>query len=134
MSLFISPATFDGFLVAAPYFFPTLPRYENPHLKQNCPGIEFRAFTPCVILAIMERDSTPPPEWIRQARACGLGHALGVALDVLAPLGPLGAQMVWVAQPVLGLVVGRAALDDLARALEQPGGVDTLRAYLDDEP
>jgi hypothetical protein len=81
----------------------------------------------------MEHDSTHPPEWIRQAQARGLGHALSLALDVLAPLGPFGAQMVWIAQPVLGLVVGRAALDDLARALEQPGGVDTLRSYLDEE-
>lgn len=81
----------------------------------------------------MEQQSSSPPAWIEQARARGFGHALSVALDVLAPLGPFGAQMVWVAQPALGLIVGRAALDDLARALEQPGGVERLRTYLEDE-
>jgi len=81
----------------------------------------------------MKQESPSPPAWIQQAQARGLGHALGLALDVLAPLGPLGAQVIWVAQPALGLLVGRAALADLARALEQPGGVERLRAYLEDE-
>lgn len=93
--------------------------------------LEFSAISPCVILTVMEQQSSSPPVWIQQARARGFGHALSVALDVLAPLGPFGAQLVWVVQPVLGAVVGRAVLDDLARALEQPGGVERLRADLE---
>ncbi|MCB9455390.1 MAG: hypothetical protein H6671_05325 [Anaerolineaceae bacterium] len=58
---------------------------------------------------------------------------LTLALDVLEPFGPLSAQMLWVTQPVLGLVVNRAALDGLARCLETPGGVARLRQQLEDE-
>lgn len=72
-----------------------------------------------------------PPEWITQAKARGLGNALGLALDVLEPLGPLGAQMVWVAQPVLGLWIPRTALGQLAEALDAPGGVERLRHMLE---
>ena len=72
------------------------------------------------------------PEWIQQVKARGLGDALSTALDVLEPLGPLGAQALWVAQPVLGLVIGHDALEELAETLETPGGVERLRQMLED--
>ncbi len=65
-------------------------------------------------------------------KARGLGDALSTALDVLEPLGPLGAQALWVAQPVLGLVITPDVLDDLAEALEAPGGVERLRQMLEE--
>ncbi len=79
---------------------------------------------------------TPPQEhtWIKQARERGLDGALGVALDVLEPLGPLGAQVLWVLQPALGLLGARKAVGDIADALEEPGGIDRLRWLLDGEP
>lgn len=87
----------------------------------------FRALWACAILAVMDEDS----RWIEQARARGLDGALRVALDVLAPFGPLGAQVVWAAQPALGLLgLGRAAAH-LADALEEPGGIERLRQQLD---
>lgn len=73
-------------------------------------------------------------DWINHMKARGLDGALGLALDALEPLGPLGAQMLWVLQPALGVLGGpqaRAAVDDLAQALEAPGGVDRLRARLE---
>ncbi|MEO8608569.1 MAG: hypothetical protein ABI690_11835 [Chloroflexota bacterium] len=73
------------------------------------------------------------PEWVEQARARGLGNALSVALDVLEPLGPLGAQLLWVAQPVLGIMVSRSMLDSMAQALEEPGGIERLRQQLEAE-
>jgi hypothetical protein len=81
----------------------------------------------------MMSDSKPrtPPEWVQQLRSRGLGHALGVALDVLEPLGPLGAQLVWVSQPVLGVYLSRDWLDQLAETLETPGGVEQLRQWLE---
>ncbi len=71
--------------------------------------------------------------WLEQARARGVDGALRVALDVLAPLGPLGAQLIWAAQPALGLLgLGQAAAH-LAGALEEPGGVERLRRRLDSD-
>ncbi len=74
------------------------------------------------------------PEWIEGARARGLGTALGVALDVLEPLGPLGAQALWLLQPACGIFGARRAVGDIATALEEPGGVDRLRRLLEDHP
>jgi hypothetical protein len=72
------------------------------------------------------------PEWIAQAKTRGLTGALRMALDVLEPLGALGAQALWVAQPVLGLWLPRQAVRELAEALEAPGGIERLRAFLDE--
>ncbi len=72
-------------------------------------------------------------QWIDAVKARGWSHALTLALDILEPFGPLGAQMLWVTQPVLGLVVNRAALGGLAHCLETPGGVARLRQQLEDE-
>jgi hypothetical protein len=71
-----------------------------------------------------------PPKWVQQIHSRGLNHALGLALDVLEPLGPLGAQLLWVAQPVLGR--NREMLNDLAEMLETPGGVGQLREWLEE--
>jgi hypothetical protein len=75
-------------------------------------------------------------EWIRAAKARGLGGPLGLLLDALRPLGPLGAQLLYVAQPLAWLVGGRDArhaLGSLAQTLETPGGMDHLRQQLDDD-
>lgn len=77
-------------------------------------------------------SDSSPPAWAQQARARGLAGALRLALDVLEPLGPLGAQAIWVAQPLLGAVIGRDALHALAQALDEPGGVAALRRHLED--
>ncbi|MBZ0281736.1 MAG: hypothetical protein K8L97_13440 [Anaerolineae bacterium] len=79
----------------------------------------------------MTFNEDQPPEWITQAKARGLGNVLGLALDVLEPLGPLGAQVVWLTQPVLGLWIPRATLGELAEALDAPGGVERLRHMLE---
>lgn len=72
-----------------------------------------------------------PPDWVQQARARGLTGALQLALDVLEPLGPLGAQVIWAAQPLLGTVVDRRLLYGLAQALDEPGGIAELRRHLE---
>jgi len=72
------------------------------------------------------------PAWIESVRARGLGNVLSVALDVLEPLGPLGAQLLWAAGPVLGLFVSRETLSGLADALEEPGGIERLREQLEE--
>jgi hypothetical protein len=72
--------------------------------------------------------------WIAEVKARGLGGALDVLLDVLEPLGPLGAQLLWVAQPVSGLAGASEAIGKIAQALEEPGGVEQIRQQLHDEP
>ncbi|MCA0455039.1 MAG: hypothetical protein LCI00_13785 [Chloroflexi bacterium] len=72
-----------------------------------------------------------PPEWVIQIQARGLGSTLGLALDALEPLGVLGAQLVWVAQPVLSLWVGRETVQGFARTLETPGELEQIRYFLD---
>ncbi len=71
-------------------------------------------------------------DWIHEAKARGLGRTLSVLLDVIEPFGPLGAQILWVVQPVSRLVGMGTAVGELANALEQPGGVEELRRQLDE--
>lgn len=72
--------------------------------------------------------------FIQQVRARGWGDALSTALDVLEPLGPLGAQLLYVAQPAARMFGGWGdSLGVLAQALEEPGGIERLRQALDDE-
>ena len=77
--------------------------------------------------------------WIIEAKARGLGSALRVAFDALEPLGPLGAQVLWILQPTAGIFGGKSArhaVADVARALETPDGLESLREQLardDDE-
>lgn len=70
--------------------------------------------------------------WIDQLKSRRLGGALSLALDALEPLGPLGAQILWVLQPALGIFGFSEAVRDLAQALEEPQGIAALRAQLDE--
>lgn len=74
-------------------------------------------------------------DWINALRERNLDGAVLVALDALEPLGPLGAQLLWVTQPLFGVFgggVGRATVTAIAEALEQPGGVEALRRLLEE--
>jgi hypothetical protein len=70
--------------------------------------------------------------WIQQVRARGLAGPLRLLLDVLEPLGPLGAQLLWAAQPVSGLFGAAQPVQQMAEMLEQPDGIEQLRRLLDD--
>jgi hypothetical protein len=74
----------------------------------------------------------PKYDWVEAAKTRGLDDALGVALDALEPLGPLGAQLLWVLQPALGLFIARATVSDIAQALEAPGGIERIREQLEE--
>jgi hypothetical protein len=81
-----------------------------------------------------DSGSTKPPEWIRQVQQRGLASPLRLALDVLEPFGPLGAQIVWAAQPLLGVYFSRQTLHEIAETLEMPGGIERMRAWLEASP
>lgn len=68
--------------------------------------------------------------WGRRLRALHLGGPAGIVLDVLEPLGPFGAHLLWVLQPTLRLIAPRADIASLARLLDAPGGSSWLRAQL----
>ncbi|MBL8117928.1 MAG: hypothetical protein J0L63_20015 [Anaerolineae bacterium] len=85
-----------------------------------------------ILFDMTQEVQDTPPEWVEQVRARGLGGVLNTALDILEPLGPLGAQLIWVAQPVLGGWLGRETLGELAEMLESPERMDSLRRYLDE--
>lgn len=67
-----------------------------------------------------------------QLQARGLAGAAAALLDAFEPLTVLGAQALWMAQPVAGLASPswRAVAGDLAAALETPEGVRALCAAL----
>jgi len=70
--------------------------------------------------------------WVQAAKARGWGDFARLGLDAFAPLGPLGAQLVWISQPFLSLFVRREGLAGLAEALETPEGLEALREQLDE--
>lgn len=72
----------------------------------------------------------PALEWADGLRVRGWGDALLTALDAFEPLTPIGAQILWVAQPALGLFGGGGVAGALARLLETPEGVAALRLRL----
>ncbi len=62
----------------------------------------------------------------------GLADFSLLALDGLRPLGLLAGQLLWTAQPTLGLFVDSHTVGTLAEVLERPEGVDMLRRALED--
>jgi hypothetical protein len=78
-------------------------------------------------------DAAPHAEALAaRLRAAGLAAPAAALLDALAPLAPLGAQALYIAQPLAGVASAdwRVLLGDAASVLEQPGGVDALRRAL----
>lgn len=72
-------------------------------------------------------------QWIEAVNARGWGGAVRTALDVLEPLGVIGAQMLIIAQPAWNAITPihwRGALGDLAHALENPDALERLRESL----
>lgn len=66
--------------------------------------------------------------WRQRLRTTPLADLVTLVLDAAEPLGPLGAQVLWAAQPALGLLISRDVVADLAQVLEMPGGIAWLRA------
>jgi hypothetical protein len=71
--------------------------------------------------------------WIEELKVRGLAAPLSLALDLLEPLGLVGAQVLWVVQPVSSLLGASALVGGLADVLEQPEGIENLRRRLNEE-
>jgi len=70
------------------------------------------------------------PRWQAWLHQHGLEGVAGALLEAGEPLAPIGAQLLYVAQPALSLVAPREAIGRWARLLETPGGVAWLRHQL----
>jgi hypothetical protein len=80
----------------------------------------------------MERSNSKF-DWVDKAKKHGFGNILSLVLDGLKPLGPLGAQLLWILQPASGLFGWRKAIGELAETLEEPDGIDQLQQRLHEE-
>ncbi len=102
---------------------------------KNPTHILFSRIAALCYTASMKLDDSPPNyPWLAAIQARGLAPALRTTLDVIEPLGPLVAQVLWVAQPAFGLFGSRRMIHDIATALEEPGGLEQLRRMLDEDP
>lgn len=75
--------------------------------------------------------TTPP--WMHTLHTRGLLPIAHTILDVLEPLGVLGAQAMYIVQPAAGIFGAgwRAAVGDVAHALETPTALAALRDQMD---
>ncbi len=72
--------------------------------------------------------------WAERLKAMGLDGIASVLLDASAPVAPLGAQLLYVAQPTLGVFFSSESVGELARWLETSDGVAMLRRELAEKP
>lgn len=69
--------------------------------------------------------------WRERLQQLGLLSFAGLLLDVFEPLSPIGAQVLWVAQPTLGLMVEPNKIAAWAELLEDPQNIARLREELE---
>jgi hypothetical protein len=67
-------------------------------------------------------------------RSLGLGAPAAVLLDAGRPLALVAAQLMWLGQPLLGLMFPSHEVAAAARVLEDPESVNALIELLDREP
>jgi hypothetical protein len=78
----------------------------------------------CVILPNM---SNVNDDWVDAIQQRGLVGVVRTALDVLAPLGPLAAQLLYVTQPMTGLFGWQETVGKMAHLLEDADELEALR-------
>lgn len=71
--------------------------------------------------------------WGQRLQRYGLAQLLAGLLEVGEPLSMVGAQALYVAQPVLALMTPSEQIQDWARLLETPGGLAWFRQQLTTE-
>lgn len=68
--------------------------------------------------------------WRRHIERLGLMGLVENLLTISSPLAPIGAQFLYVAQPVLGLFGQAERVDDWVQILDNRAGLDWLRDQL----
>ncbi|HUF39037.1 MAG TPA: hypothetical protein VMN57_10980 [Anaerolineales bacterium] len=72
--------------------------------------------------------------WARVLHKWGLSGFAGWLIETTAPLHVLGAQLVYVGQPVLGLFWSAEQTGSLAEVLERPEETEAFIRLLREEP
>lgn len=80
-----------------------------------------------------ERFGAAADKWRHRLHKYRLDGIIGALLDVAEPFSIFGAQMLYVFQPTLGLLVRRDILEDWATLLETPGGLAWFRQQLTEQ-
>ncbi|MBZ0306846.1 MAG: hypothetical protein K8I82_12325 [Anaerolineae bacterium] len=71
--------------------------------------------------------------WREHLQHVGLLDFAGLLLDVAEPLSPIGAQLLWVAQPALSLLIAPEKVASWAETLQDPQQVARFREQLEQE-
>jgi hypothetical protein len=69
--------------------------------------------------------------WARRIEQAGMVAPAILFLELYKPLAFLGAQLLWLAQPLLSLGVHPREVNDLARLCEDPQALEALLARLE---
>lgn len=77
-----------------------------------------------------ERFADSADKWRERLHRAKLDRIVGAFLEAAEPLSTIGAQVLYVAQPVLGLMVQHQIIKDWANLLETPGGLSWFRDQL----
>jgi hypothetical protein len=73
--------------------------------------------------------------WIKTLHKLRLHHLTATILEALGPINLLGAQLVYISQPVLSPLISQEQSDDIARILEDPSETaDFITALRSFEP
>lgn len=78
----------------------------------------------------LERIQNRLRKWAVRLHALGLCDIADSLLGAAEPLGSFGAQLLWVAQPALNLLMPADEINALARLLDDPAGLAWLREEL----
>jgi hypothetical protein len=82
----------------------------------------------CAILDAMTGEQQIWQSWARTIHKWGLANLVAAVLESAGPISLLGAQIVYISQPLLQPVAGPGRLQALAGLLEDP---QQTRAFLD---
>ena len=72
-------------------------------------------------------------QFAERLRQYGLQQPAQVALEVGRPLAFVAGQLLWVTQPLLGLLMPRSTVSQVAGLLENPDSLETLITLLGSE-
>jgi hypothetical protein len=72
-------------------------------------------------------------EWAQRLRRWRLNHFAAAFLEASGPLNLIGAQLVYLGQPLLNSLIPNRHLDCLARLLEDPSRIRAFIDYLQEE-